>query len=140
MIHTHPSLTATTTLLDAAGLPSSDLTERHLEHFLFSGPRHSPTGVIGLEMYGHVALLRSLAVDPVARKTGVGSRLVQEAEALAQANGIQALYLLTTTARHFFEKRGYSAISRSDCPEAIRSTAEFASLCPASSALLMKTL
>ena len=135
----NPSLHAAVTLLAAVGLPSSDLTERHLEHFLFCGPRDAPTGLVGLELYGGDALLRSLAVAPDAQHSGLGSALLEQAEGYAHARGVRSLYLLTTTAQRFFEKHGYIAASRESCPGAIRSTSEFASLCPASSALLMKT-
>ena len=121
------------------GLPSSDLTEPLLEHFLFSGPREAPTGLVGLELYDRVALLRSLAVAPDAQRSGLGSALLEHAEGYAYARGVRALYLLTTTAEHFFIGRGYRRTSRESCPDAIRSTSEFASLCPASSALLVKT-
>lgn len=135
----NPSLRAAVALLAAAGLPSSDLTEPLLDNFLFSGPRDAPTGLVGLEIYDSVALLRSLAVAPDARRSGLGSALLEQAEGYAYARGVRSLYLLTTTAQRFFESRGYRLTSRENCPAAIRSTSEFASLCPASSALLVKT-
>lgn len=140
-VHTEPdpSLQAVVALLKAVGLPSSDLTEPLLEHFLFSGPRDAPTGLVGLELYDRVALLRSLAVRPDGQRSGLGSALLEQAEGYAYAHGVRSLYLLTTTAERFFAGRGYRAASRESCPAAIRSTSQFASLCPASSALLVKT-
>lgn len=135
----NPPLRAAVALLDAAGLPSSDLTEALLEHFLFSGPRDAPTGLVGLELYDRAALLRSLAVAPSAQRSGLGSALLAQAEGYAYAQGVRSLYLLTTTAERFFVGRGYCLASRESCPDAIRSTAEFASFCPSSSALLVKT-
>ncbi len=135
----NPSLQAAVALLTAVGLPSSDLTEPQLEHFLFSGPRDAPTGLVGLELHDRVALLRSLAVAPDARGSGLGSALLEQAEGYAYAHGVRSLYLLTTTAERFFVGRGYRPTSREICPAAIRSTSQFASLCPTSSALLVKT-
>lgn len=135
----NPSLQAAVALLTAAGLPSSDLTEPLLEHFLFSGPREAPTGLVGLQLYDRVALLRSLAVAPDVQRSGLGSALLEQAEGYAHARGVRSLYLLTTTAERFFTGRGYRRTARESCPAAIRSTSEFASLCPASSALLVKT-
>ena len=135
----NPSLRAAVALLAAVSLPSSDLTEPLLEHFLFSGPRNAPTGLVGLELYDRVALLRSLAVAPDAQRTGLGSALLEQAEGYAYWRGVRSLYLLTTTAERFFTGRGYTLAPRESCPAAIRSTSEFASLCPASSALLVKT-
>lgn len=137
-VEPNPSLRAAVDLLTAVRLPSSDLTEPLLENFLFSGPRDAPTGLVGLELYDRVALLRSLAVTPDAQRTGLGSALLEQAEAYAYARGVRSLYLLTTTAERFFTGRGYARVSRESCPATIRSTSEFASLCPASSALLVK--
>jgi amino-acid N-acetyltransferase len=50
------------------------------------------------------------------------------------------MFLLTTTAETFFERRGYRRVDRSQAPLAIQSTSEFASLCPASSAFMIKQL
>lgn len=135
-----PSLHAAVALLEAAGLPSSDLTETRLEHFLYCGSRDAPSGLVGLELYQRDALLRSLAVAPLAQHAGLGSALVQHAEHYASERGVRSLYLLTTTARGFFEKQGYRVISREDCPAAIRTTSEFATICPASSTVMRKIL
>jgi len=135
-----PPLTAATQLLADAGLPTNDLTDLHCQNFFYLGPATAPTGLVGLEMFGDVALLRSLVVAPAGRSAGAGTRLVRHAEAQARANGVRQLYLLTTTAAAFFERRGYRTASRDDAPAAIRATREFAGLCPASSAFMSKPL
>ncbi len=127
-------------LLQAQGLPISDITDEHLEHFFFIGSDGSPTGLVGVEMYGTEALLRSLVVAENARTRGVGSALVRHAEEYASSHRVDAMYLLTTTAEQFFERLGYESIDRSLAPPAIESTREFASLCPASSAFMTKQL
>jgi len=139
-ITARPPLAAAVALLQAAELPIEDLTDSHLEHFFMAGDPESPVGVVGLELFGRHALLRSLVVDPQIRATGIGSRLVEHVEAHARAHGAEAVYLLTTTAEGFFGKRGYARTERSSAPESIRGTREFASLCPASSALMIKHL
>lgn len=135
-----PPLDAAVALLDAAGLPCADLSAARLRHFLFCGPREAPTGLVGLEIFDHDALLRSLAVAPAARRSGLGSTLVRHAERHASERGVHSLYLLTLTARGFFETRGYRVVARESCPEVIRATSEFAALCPASAIVMMKTL
>lgn len=127
-------------LLAAANLPTSDLTDEQLTRFLYCGPAAAPSGLIGLEIYGNDALLRSLVVDPTLRSKGLGSTLVDRAEAQAATHGVGTLYLLTTTAEAFFSRRGYRRIDRTMAPPAIRSTREFAGLCPASSAFMFKRL
>jgi len=108
----------------------------------FFGIRDSGTlvAVVGLEDFGSVGLLRSLAVAPACRGRGLAAKLVAFAEANAAAQGIESLYLLTTTAAPFFSKRGYVPASRQDAPQAIRATAQFSGLCPASSTFLSKRL
>jgi amino-acid N-acetyltransferase len=139
-IHPRPALGAVTTLLEAAQLPIADLTDDLCRHFFYCGPQTAPTGVVGLELLGDVALLRSLAVVPQARSSGLGSALVAHAEDYARSNGASAVYLLTTTAEPFFVRLGYSPAARDSAPPAIRTTREFAGICPASSAFLIKRL
>jgi amino-acid N-acetyltransferase len=127
-------------LLEAQGLPVSDITDEHLEHFFYIGSDGSPIGLVGVEIYGTDALLRSLVVADTARTQGIGASLVQHAEDYATSHSVAAMYLLTTTAERFFENRGYRRIDRTQAPRAIQSTPEFASLCPASSAFMIKQL
>ena len=117
-----------------------DLRPGHLEHFFGCGPENEPKGIVGLEIYGSDALLRSLAVDASARGRGCAKALVAQAERYAASRGVRRIYLLTTTAGKFFERLGYRALARADAPEAIRNTAEFSSLCPSSSAFMAKDL
>jgi amino-acid N-acetyltransferase len=127
-------------LLEAEGLPASDLTVSHLENFFFIGTDGAPSALVGLEIYGEAALLRSLVVSAAARTRGFGSALVLHAEEYAAAHRVRAIYLLTTTAGSYFEHRGYRRIDRAEAPSAIKSTREFANLCPSSSAFMIKRL
>ena len=127
-------------LLQECGLPVSDITSTHLEHFFACGDRSGLFGVVGLELYGDAALLRSLAVSPKHRNTGLGKQLVALAEQYALAQGVRAIYLLTTTADKFFTRLGYSSMSRSQAPSAIQGTVEFSHLCPSSSVFMVKQL
>jgi amino-acid N-acetyltransferase len=127
-------------LLEAAGLPVADLTAAHLEHFFYCGSATAPIGIVGLELLGADALLRSLVVAPERRSAGVGGALVERAERHARECGARSLFLLTTTAADYFGRRGYVAADRAAAPPAIRTTREFTDLCPASSAFMLKTL
>ena len=123
-------------LLVANGLPVADLGPAVV--FLGVRDRLGLEGVVGLERHGDVGLLRSLAVRHDRRRSGLGSSLVAELERRATADGIKNIYLLTTTAEQFFAHRGFARIARAVVPPAIRATAEFASLCPTSSAVMRK--
>jgi amino-acid N-acetyltransferase len=140
MIRARPPLKAAVALLKAQGLPAEDVTEEHLQHFLFLGSDRSPIGLVGLEVYGADALLRSLVVEQGERGRGLGSRLVERAEYHAASQGASTIYLLTTTAERFFARLGYLRIERIQAPPAIQGTREFANLCPASSVLMIKLL
>lgn len=140
MIRGRPPRSTALALLQSQGLPVSDITDEHLEHFFFVGSDGSPTGLVGLEIYGTDALLRSLVGDETARGKGLGSALVDHAEQYAASKSVRSIYLLTTTAEAFFKRLGYERIDRSRAPPSIKETHEFASLCPASSAFMVKTL
>ncbi|WP_420474539.1 arsenic resistance N-acetyltransferase ArsN2 [Noviherbaspirillum sp. ST9] len=133
-------LPALTRLLDSCSLPTSDLTEEHLGHFIILGQAGRVAGCIGMEVSGQDALLRSLAVDPMMRGEGYGNRLLQLMEDRARDEGVQHLYLLTTSAADFFEHQGYVRTDRASAPESIRSTAQFAGVCPSSATCLYKSL
>jgi amino-acid N-acetyltransferase len=140
MIRARPLLSSAVALLQAHGLPVSDITAGHLEHFFFAGSDGAPTGLVGLELYDTDSLLRSLVVGENARSKGLGSALIKHAEQYAASKSVRSIYLLTTTAEAFFRRLGYERTDRSQAPSSIKQTHEFASLCPASSAFLVKSL
>jgi GNAT superfamily N-acetyltransferase len=90
IIRARPLRSTAVALLQAQGLPVSDITAEHLEHFFFVGLDDSPTGLVGVEIYGTNALLRSLVVAESARTQGVGSALVQYAESYAASHSVGA--------------------------------------------------
>ncbi len=118
-------------LLSANGLPTSDLAAGGAQ---FLGVRDSRglEGIVAIQPFGEVGLLRSLAVRADRRRSGLGSALVLEAERLAAARGIGVLYLLTSDAGPFFASRGFAEIPREAAPPALRATAQFTTLCMAS--------
>jgi amino-acid N-acetyltransferase len=139
-IRARPPRATAAGLLEAADLPSADLTDAHMDHFFFCGSPEAPIGLVGIEPCGASALLRSLVVKPDTRATGLGTALVEHAEMHARALGVKSIYLLTTTAAAFFARRGYVAAARQSAPAEIRATREFADICPASSAFMVKHL
>jgi amino-acid N-acetyltransferase len=140
MIRGRPAYALVVAMLASAGLPAEDLCEGQLEHFFYAGADGSPTGLIGLEIYGADALLRSLVVKVRERGQGLGVALVRHAEAYAASQGVRSIYLLTMTAEHFFHRLDYARLDRAAAPLSIQRTSEFANLCPASSAFMVKQL
>lgn len=126
------------TLLVSAQLPTIDITPEHMEHFFGAWAGLSLVGVVGVELLGSVALLRSLAIVTAKRCSGLGAELLAQVEQYATEKGVRSLFLLTTTAESYFKKRGYAPLLREAAPEAIRNTTEFTSICPANSVLMVK--
>lgn len=126
-------------LLVANGLPTEGVAEA-LRTFVVAEAGGRLVGVAGLEVCGENALLRSVAVDPAWRSRGLGRALVNRAIAEAEARGIPALYLLTTTAERYFPGFGFRQIARDEAPEDVRGTAEFRSACPASATVMTRRL
>lgn len=139
-IFANPPEAATRRLLSECNLPTEDLSDHHFEHFFGCGKSEAPSGVVGLELYGSAALLRSLAVCQAVRGRGCAKRLVAEAEAHARDLGVRNIYLLTNTAKPLFESLGYTEAARELAPAAIRATREFSSLCPESASFMVKNL
>lgn len=121
-------LAAVEQLLTASTLPLDGVRES-LAHFIVAESAGQITGVAGLELCGDCALLRSVAVKPEWRSKGVGRALVTRAIADAEARGLRALYLLTTTAEHYFPSFGFKKIKREDVPADVRATVEFSTAC-----------
>ncbi|HEY9428112.1 MAG TPA: arsenic resistance N-acetyltransferase ArsN2 [Gemmatimonadaceae bacterium] len=124
-------LAAIERLLTASDLPLAGVAEI-LPTVVVAESDGAVVGMAGLEVRGDSALLRSVAVTPEWRSRGLGRALVTRVIADAEARGIRALYLLTTTAEHYFPSFGFRKITRDEAPDAIRTTVEFQEACPAS--------
>lgn len=126
-------------LLAANDLPSEDVRPGPAQFYVASAG-DGVVGTGGLELYGDAGLLRSVAVRDSARGAGVGTAVCEYLEETARAEGVEALYLLTTTAADFFADRGYVETERVDAPAAIRGTTQFEELCPATATCMRKRL
>jgi len=127
-------------LLARANLPVADLSAASLDRFLVAAVEQSVAGLIGLERYESIGLLRSLVVDSEFRGRGLGRLLVKELEAQANDQGIRQVWLLTIDADAWFQHLGYEVRPRDQAPVVIAQTAEFVNLCPGDAVLMQKTL
>lgn len=134
------ALDAIQDLLSTFDLPYSDLTRSHLEHFFVCRNGDGIVGVGGVELFGTVGLLRSLAVRPAHRDSGIGGHLTEKIEQYARQRGAEEMYLLTTTASDYFDRHGYEIVRRDQLPEAIQQTEEAGQLCPSSATCMRKAL
>lgn len=126
-------------LLARSGLPTSDLEVSQPQFVvLCEGAQIIGTGA--LQRFGSIALLRSVAVEPQRRDAGLGRVIVQELERRAYASDVAQLFLLTQTAKRFFEQQDYRVIDRQQVPQAVQGSEEFRSLCPTSATCMVKML
>ena len=71
---------------------------------------------------------------------GLAQRLYEALEVRAQASGVTAAYLLTTTIEPLAKRWGFRPIDRTDVPAGILATREFAGACCLSAAPMVKEL
>lgn len=133
----HEDLTAVERLLTHDALPLEGVTEHIANSFVVALDGDRVVGVAGVEVYEDAGLLRSVAVDQPLRGKGLGATLVSDRLRWAREQGLQEIYLLTTTAKDFFERLGFEVIDRASAPATMQQAPEFAYLC-ASTATTMK--
>ena len=126
-------------LLLANKLPTEG-AQAHLSTYLLAISNGEVVGCAGAEVYGHVALLRSVAVAPGLHKQGIGRLLVERLLLEARSRDVAALYLLTVTAPEYFAQYGFKRMKTEDAPQALKASAEFQGACPACAALMTLVL
>lgn len=139
---THPveparagDLGAVRALLAARDLPTDDVAAQFPDAYAVVRAGADLAGVAGLEVHGTSGLLRSVAA--AAPGTGVGLALTADRLLAARRAGLDAVYLLTTTAAAYFARFGFAPAPREQVPPAIAATPEFAHLCPSTAACLV---
>ncbi len=118
--------------LPVEGVPAS------LDAFLVAVRDGRVVGLVGLELYGTDALLRSAVVDGTERGTGLGAQLVEGIIAEARERGVRVLWLLTTTAEQWFPRFGFAVATRDEVPPMVRTSREFQGACPASATVMRR--
>ena len=147
LLNTTPSLRPATkadwpaieALLLANKLPT-DGAQAHLNTYLLAVANGEVVGSAGAEVYGHIALLRSVAVAPGLHKQGIGKLLLDRLLLEAGRRDIRRLYLLTVTAPEYFAQFGFKRGKIEDAPEALKASAELQGACPACAAFMSLTL
>jgi amino-acid N-acetyltransferase len=130
-------LAAIEALLTVSSLPFDGVRDA-LDGFVVAQSGDDLVGVAGLEVCCDNALLRSVAVSPEWRSHGLGRALVTRVISDAEARGLRALYLLTTTAERYFPTFGFQRITREDVPDDVRKTGEFQGVCCASATVMCR--
>ena len=117
--------------LKLSGLPFEDLDkDKHLLVGYYDKEKLIGTGA--MEIYGDYGLLRSVSIIEAMRGKKLGSKIAYHLIERAKLSDLRGLYLLTETAKDFFEKIGFEVIDRNSAVEEIRNSPEFTHVCPAS--------
>lgn len=124
-------------LLEACELAADGVRDQFDDRYVIAERNHEIAGLAGVEIHGAHGLLRSVAVTPALRGAGLGAALVHDRIRWADEQGLESIYLLTTTAAEFFKRHGFEIASRDDAPAEIRASKEFSEMCP-STAVFMK--
>jgi N-acetylglutamate synthase and related acetyltransferases len=130
---------AVASLLRASDLPTEGVAE-WLEEFWVAEHQGEVVGVAGMERYGDGGLLRSVAVAQEWRGTGLGRALVERVLDEGRAAGVREVYLLTTTAEHYFPRLGFACVDREAVPRAVQGSAEFTGACPATAVVMRRVV
>lgn len=102
-------------LLTAVNLPHDGVRENLSSFLVMRNAESRLIGCAGLECYGDIGLLRSVAISPEIQKAGIGSRLTAAVIEDAASIGIKEVVLLTTTARDFFGRHfGFVEVERDE--------------------------
>jgi amino-acid N-acetyltransferase len=130
-----------TALLTEVGLvPLDDTAQFGPQYAVAEGPDGSVIGVAGYERYGTNILLRSVAVSEPHRRAGLGARLTADRLSHARREGCTVAYLLTDTARGYWERHHFSVIARAAAPADITRSVEWSHACPASAIAMQRDL
>ena len=132
-------LTAVETLLRQLELPTEGVVD-WVEWFWVGEHAGTIVGVAGIERYGEAGLLRSVAVARDWQGSGIGRALLDRVLEESRAAGVQDVFLLTTTAEHYFPRLGFACVGRESVPDEMRASAEFTGACPASAVVMRKAL
>lgn len=97
-------------LLTLLGLEAHAILEPGSRYWLALDVEANPVGVIGLEYGNQVVLMRSAAVDPRARKRGIGTALMDWALTSACNEGYRAVYLFSTDAGAYWTRQGFEEV------------------------------
>ncbi len=126
-------------LLVANKLPKNG-ARAHLNTYMVATSNGEVVGSAGTEVYGQVALLRSVAVAPGLHQQGVGKLLLAGLLQEARRQDIGKLYLLIVTAPEYFAQYGFQRGRIDDAPQALKASAQPQGACPACAAFMSLTL
>lgn len=116
-------------LLKVSDLPLHGVDHNFGERFAVAEQGGKVVGTQAVEVYGPYGMIRSAAVAPDRRGTGLGSELTRDRIRWSKDRGLTTLYLFTVSARPFFERHGFTVVPRETAPPEIKASEEYRSVC-----------
>lgn len=111
-------------LLTAAGLPLDGLDACFPHDMILARIDGALVGAAGLERWGRLGLLRSVAVAERERGKGIADVLIAERLYIAKLDALSAVYLLTLGAECYFERLGFVPVERTALPAMLGSSTQ----------------
>jgi amino-acid N-acetyltransferase len=129
------------TILKNSKLASLDESSQFGDHYVVACDENGELlGVAGVEQYGDVGLLRSVAVVEEHRSQGIGKELASNRIEWASRAGVREVYLLTNDAADYWQSHGFQRIDRSEAPASMKATTEWTGACPSSAVAMSRRL
>ena len=125
-------------LLLQNGLPTAGVDASTGNYYI--AKNNELMGIVGAEYDGSSAILRSLAVKPQFKKSGVAKALISNALSILKANTVTDVYVITNTAEKYLDRFGFVKIDRSEVPAKVLNTSALGDACPASSTYMHLSL
>lgn len=126
-------------LLRACDLHESDIKSQNQSFFVIK-ENDAILATACIEAYGSNAIFRSFAVESKHRNQQLGTSLYKHVLDTIRNDGINSLYLLTTTASDYFAKQGWIRIKRNTVPKEVQQSSEFSEICPSSAICMFLAL
>jgi N-acetylglutamate synthase-like GNAT family acetyltransferase len=127
-------------LLQICKLPLHGVDAEFGERYVVAEHDGLLVGVQAVEMIGPYGMIRSAAVAPSLRGSGMGSAMTRDRIEWSKKRGIPTLFLFTETAKPFFEKLGFREIARGDAPLEVQESDEAKSVCHSTATLMQLDL
>lgn len=127
-------------LLVAGNLVPAELERTNLFFFLRKDGCGVLQGVVGVELYPDIALLRSLVVHEQWRRRGIARNLLAEATEFIRQAGIDEVFLLTETVEEMMVRYGFSYLEGREIPEALLASPFLDGRCSCSCRMMRKSL
>lgn len=111
-------------LLKKENLPPDDI-EKWIDHFMVLKDGNITVGGVGLEIWGEIGLFRSFVIAEEYRSKGFGNELYYAIMLKAKKMDLHSIVLLAKGTVGFFEKNGFSFISRDELPLEVKNSVQF---------------